>query len=263
MAHYSEDEKPWGELTVWDSEGKELLNLEEENIEFLEVSLSPDGTRVAAAAFSGDPRRGEVLQGAVWIWDIATGRKVLATEPSSWIRAVTFSPDGTRLATVADGWSGQPSQIVVWDARTGAECARWQGPSGAGSGVAFSPDGRRVAATIFDIDNPGELIVGDLVSGGLMNLGHAGGSVTFSPDGTRLASYIGLRRGAAEVCLWDVRTGRQLLVLKGHAGMSILCELAFGPSGDRIVSTANPWPANDDVEVKIWDATPLPGPGQP
>src|SRR5262249_17649943 len=169
---------------------------EEENVEFLEVSLSPNGTRVAATAFLGDPRRGD-RQGAVWIWDIATGRRVLATEPSSWIRAVTFSPDGTRLATVADGWSRQPSRIVVRDATTGAECARWQGPSGVGSGVAFSPDGRRVAATISDIDNPGELIVCDLVSGGLMNLGHAGGSVTFSPDGTRLASYIGLPRGAA------------------------------------------------------------------
>jgi WD40 repeat protein len=151
----------------------------------------------------------------------------------------------------------------VWDATTGAECARWQVPSGAGTSVAFSPDGRRVAATIIVNDSPSELIVGDLVSGELMNLGHAGGFVTFSPDGTRLASYIGLRREAAEVCLWDASTGRQLLVLKGHAGTSTRCGLAFSPSGDRIVSTGDLWPANDGVEVKIWDATPLPGPGQP
>src|SRR5262249_1100340 len=154
--------KPWGGLTVWDSEGKELLNLEEENVGFLEVSLSPDGTRVAATALLGDPSRGD-RQGAVWVSDLPPRPRPPATEPSSWIPRVTFSPDGTRLATVADGWSGQPSRIVVWDATTGAECARWQGPSGGGSGVVFGPDGRRVAATIFAIDNPGELIVGDLV----------------------------------------------------------------------------------------------------
>jgi WD40 repeat protein len=263
-AAISTGEKAWGGLTVWDGEGKELLNVEEENVAFFGVSLSPDGMRVAATAMLGDANDGLRRLRALRIWDIATGRQVLATEPTSAIGvfAVTFSPDGTRLATVADGWPGQPS-LLVWDATTGAEFARWQVPSGAGTSVAFSPDGRRVAATIMVNDSPGELIVGDLVSGELMNLGHAGGSVTFSPDGARLASYIGLRREAAEICLWDASTGRQLLMLKGHAGMSTHCGLAFSPSGDRIVSTGHLWPASDDVEVKIWDATPLPRSGQP
>jgi len=134
--------------------------------------------------------------------------------------------------------------------------------------VAFSPDGRRVAAVITDLDFRGELIVGDLVSGGLMNLGHARGSVTFSPDGTRLAAHIGSPARLVEVGLWDASTGRQLLVLKGHTGVSSQSALAsqgglaFSSSGDRIISTGNPLGANA-VEVKIWDATPLPGPGQP
>src|SRR5262249_37668936 len=143
-----------------------------------------------------------------------------------------------------------------------SECARWQGLTSGGTSIAFSPDGRRVAATISDLRHQSELIVGDLVSGGLMKLGHAQGAVVFSPDGTRLAAYSTLKLQPAEVSLWDVATGRQLLVLKGHAGTSAWDGIAFSPSGDRIVSTA--WlRGTDTVEVKTWDATPLQGARQP
>jgi WD40 repeat protein len=171
--------------------------------------------------------------------------------------ALTFSPDGTRLAVVCGNF-GQTSLILVWDAKTGSECARWPGPTGSGTGIAFSPDGRRVAATVGDYLHQGELLVGDLVSGGLMNLGHAQGAVVFSPDGTRLAAYSAFAPQVAEVSLWDVATGRRVLVLKGHTGISGTDGIAFSPSGDRIVSTTNLW-GTEVVEVKTWDARPLPG----
>jgi WD40 repeat protein len=197
------------------------------------------------------------------IWDVATGRQLLATPPLSALpfSATAFSPDGTRVATVA-GWNGQPSQLVVWDAGTGAECARWSGPLGWGYGVAFSPDGRRVAATITTTTKMGELIVGDPQSGKLMNLGRGTGSVAFSPDGTRLAAYLSWSLDAAEVGLWDAGTGRQLLVLKGHLGATYWGGLAFSLSGQQIVSTAVLLPGNG-VEVNTWDATPLPAARQP
>lgn len=90
-----------------------------------------------------------------------------------------------------------------------------------------------------------------------MKLGRAQGAVVFSPDGARLAAHIARYPQPAEVGLWDVATGRQLLVLKGHAGVSMLGGFAFSPSGDRIVSTALLLGTNA-VEVKTWDATPLP-----
>jgi WD40 repeat protein len=249
-----------GGLAVWDAAGKELLNVDEEGVGFGMVALSPDGTRVAACSSPGS-WNGTPKKMTVRVWEIASGQQLLATQPASAhaLSAMTFSPDGTRLAAVL-GSIGQPSQILVLDATTGKECARWHGRNGLGTGIAFSPDGRRVAATVGDYRNHGELIVGDVESGGLMNLGRAQGAVVFSPDGTRLAAYSALLPQPAEVCLWDVATGRQLLVLKGHAGSSSLDALAFSPTGDRIVSTAS-LPATNAVEVKTWDATPLPGHG--
>jgi WD40 repeat protein len=141
-------------------------------------------------------------------------------------------------------------------------CARWQGPVGFGTGVAFSPDGRRVAATVSDYRHQGELLVADLVSGGLRKLGRAQGTLVFNPDGTRLAAFSAPLPQLAEVSLWDVATGRQLLVLKGHTGVSSMNGIAFSPTGDRIISTASLQETNA-VEVKTWDATPLPVARQP
>jgi WD40 repeat protein len=252
-----------GTLTVWDAAGKELVSLDEEGAGFANMALSPDGTRVAATSDVGDWAAASATM-TVCVWEIATGRKLLTTQPipAQVFPGLTFSPDGTRLAAVS-GVHGHPSQILVWDAATGRECARWHGPAGAGLGIAFSPDGRRVAATAGNYRYQGELVVGDLVSGGLMKLGRAHGSLVFSPDGARLAACITPFPQPVEVSLWDVATGRQLLVLKGHAGSSWFWNtIAFNSSGDRIVSTARLQEVHA-IEVKTWDATPLPEGRQP
>lgn len=68
----------------------------------------------------------------------------------------------------------------------------------------------------------------------------------FSPDGTRLATA--LTDGAVKV--WDLTTGQETLMLKGHTG--IVSGLAFSPDWHRLIS------ASTDMTVRIWDATPLP-----
>ena len=64
---------------------------------------------------------------------------------SSYVRAVAFSPDGTRLASGSDD-----KTVKVWDASTGEAVQTLQGHSGDVSAVTFSPDGTRLASGSYD-----------------------------------------------------------------------------------------------------------------
>ena len=149
------------------------------------------------------------------IWDSATGEVVLSRAwPSTlFIAAPSFSADGTLVATaVADSWG--PSVVKVLDAVSGAERLSLAGHRYQVHGLAFSPDGRRLASA---------------------------------------ASAIGLLRTEAEVKLWDVAGGRELLTLPaiGKGG------LTFSPDGLRL-SYVSATKHSGDAEVQVWDATPMP-----
>ncbi len=57
------------------------------------------------------------------------------------IRAVAFSPDGTRLVSGSRNWA-----IKLWDVCSGEEVATLRGHEGVIRSVAFSPDGTRVVS---------------------------------------------------------------------------------------------------------------------
>jgi WD40 repeat protein/serine/threonine protein kinase len=116
-----------------------------------------------------------------------------------------------------------------------------RGHAGIVTGVAFSPDGRRLAS-----GNSAIIKIWDAASGqDLLTLdGHSNAvsSVAFSPDGRRLAS------GSIDqtIKIWDADSGQETLTLKGHA--SWVSSVAFSPDGRRLASGS--W----DNTLKIWDA---------
>jgi WD40 repeat protein/serine/threonine protein kinase len=229
-----------GTVKLWDAEtGRELNTLEEQTTEVHSVTFSPDGQRLATV-------RGTREAAEVKIWEVATGKKVLAlSSPGAW--CVRFSPDGGRLATCG-GNREKGGVAKVWDARTGQETITFRVPSGI-RGLAFSPDGKRLAtvAGLVNFEPNEEVKVWDAQTGQeMLSLrGHVGGlqTVAFSPDGRRLAS------GGIDqtIKLWDTATGREVLTLRGH--LDHVFHVAFSPDGNRLVSTS------PDKTVRVWDAS--------
>ena len=66
--------------------------------------------------------------------------------------------------------------------------------------------------------------------------------MAFAPDGRRLATS----GWNGTLTLWDSRTGRDVLTLRGHSDR--VWGLNFSPSGDAIVS------AGADGKVLLWEA---------
>jgi WD40 repeat protein len=243
---------------VWDAaSGKELLTHTEHPSWMIKgVAFSPDGRRLVSWYHTGVwPPNNEINQAMVQVWDAVRGQKQL-TLMRPMVSEVAFSPDGRRLAVWGpDKVVGHPPRGTVWvlDATSGKELLTILGDSSWKSeGVAFSPDGRRLASwspdqgvLVWDTASGKELLALQVTAGE-----HPG--VVFSPDGRRLASW----SHDNTMRVWDMATGQELLTLKGVTQPLLRCGMKFSPDGRRLAWASSR--VNDDqtvVEytVRVWD----------
>ena len=192
-------------------------------------SFSPNGTTLASGS-----------SGTVILWDVATRKRIANLEGhTGWVSAVSFSPDGTLLASGADDGT-----VILWDVATRKRIANLEGHTGWVSAVSFSPDGTLLASGAGD----GTVILWDVATRKRIATleGHTswGTSVSFSPDGTFLAS--GSRSWDDTIILWDVATRKRIATLEGH--MDGVSSVSFSAFDGALLATGG-W----DGKVILWD----------
>ncbi len=151
--------------------------------------------------------------------------------------AVAFSADGRRLA-VAVG-----TVAVLYETETWREVRRLEGHPNSILGIAWSPDGKLLAAGGLE----GAVAMWDTQTGAVRTLpaAHASyvGALAFSPDGRTLVT--GSHDGTVRI--WDPGEGRERRVLVPAGPAGALCA-AFSRDGRRLAIGLG------DGEVRLWRA---------
>jgi len=255
--------------------GKEVFVLDGHQGAAGTAAFSPDGKRIVTGS----------LDGSVCIWDADSGKQVHTLRGDALgIILALFSPDSRRVLAIGEGrmhsFQIQPDGRVlhdshydhvkllqsgtfcgrVWDVESGNETAAVTWPKqtfGLIRTAAFSPDGKLIATGGNDRSRTGGFMFGAMSHACIWDAGSgkqlvsiSGADVRYSQINQISFSVNGrwlLTAGEDKTArLWDVRTGKERVVFKGHEGA--VYAAAFSSDGQRVVT------ASADGSARLWDA---------
>jgi len=204
-----------------------------------ELWMNGDRQRALEGLDELRPRKGETdIRGFEWyyLWQLChSGRQMLPAHKGD-VYGITFSPDGTMLATASED-----EKVHMWDVATGQLLTSLSEDAGELNCVAFSPDGGLLA---IGADN-GSVLIRETDSWQLQATlaGHNDNvfGVAFTPDGQLLASC----SFDDKIKLWSTRDFTEKAILEGHSHDVEF--LAFSPDGKTLAT------ASSDTTVKLWD----------
>lgn len=157
------------------------------------------------------------------------------------VTALAFRPGGQELAL------GGYHEILIYNPADGSLLRRIGNVAQRTYGLAYSPDGGRLAAASGTPGQLGEVRLYDAESGALVAqlaaMADVAFDVAFSPDGTKLAAC-GADRS---IRVFDLASERQEVLIEDHADWVL--GIAWSPDGTRLAS------ASRDKTAKLFDAT--------
>jgi WD40 repeat protein/serine/threonine protein kinase/Flp pilus assembly protein TadD len=246
---------------VWEVRtGQERLVLRGHTLPLRLVTTSPGGRRIAT---SGRVPRGEAPRAEVKVWDGAEGRPLLElAEPGLDVTRLALSPEGDRLALVGEQVTSMPGEekprseavVRVYAIDSGQVIHSFSGGDSPFWGLAFSPDGTRLAAAGTWSEDPRTaraVLLWDLADE-RPTITHQGPEqamdVTFSPDGRRLAvasRYL--------IKILDATSGEEVFLLRGWAHAhpdtnGFNARVRFSPDGKRIAAICHDY----NAPVSLW-----------
>ncbi len=245
-----------GHLIAWSSKGKDnktVVNIwdvdrgtEKARLTFTEVgmlafALSPDGQALATWWTRVEWPSAHEAQ-IIRVWDVATGKERFHARATRSPTTAAFSPDGAVLA-VSDG----AGVIDLFDAKTGSRTELLLGRTGQGLRLAFSPDGRSVAA----LGSDGWVQTWAVRGGRLL-------TTTEPPEAVALLTARGLgftRQGQVvawgtagpTAVAWEVPSRRVVTPVGRHTGSII--SIGFAADGREVLT------AGTDGRLARWDAS--------
>ncbi len=204
------------------------------------VCVAPDGSWVATTGGQKPNNR------RVRVWEVATGQERFAFDLDNSVTCLNASPDGRRLAVgVSDLTKDSSNLVAVFDATTGERAFDLPTRRKAVTTLAFSDDGRELAAGF-----NGTIQLWDVrerkLRRTLEGFERVVTRLTYSPRGDMVAA--GTQDG--QVWVWSAATGRRTQVI--DTGTRGVRSLAFSPDGKRLVTATNKAP------VAVWDVAPEP-----
>ena len=189
----------------------------------------------------------------MWGWDRNQEVRVWHGVEKGRIMQIALSPDNRRLASTGGGF--EDTAIRVWEARTGKELFRCKGLRSSPMCVAFSPDGKYLAAGSVphpeDHEKPGEVKLWDATTGEekeTLDKDRGAWRLAFSPDG----AYLAWTTLDDKLHFWDLKTDKAADLLRGEAMEAQ--HVAFSPDGKRLALGVNHSTLLGEWgEVQIWD----------
>jgi RNA polymerase sigma factor (sigma-70 family) len=193
--------------------------------------FSPDGKLMASGGYGQEDGVYHAH-----LWEVATGKELrrfaVAYERNQPIGALAFSHDGTKLA----GASWGDGRLRLFEVATGKELKVFPKIGQDIAGVAFSPDGKTVAAA-------GDCIhLYDPASGKERHrIDRHARSLAFSRDGSVLTGAV-----SGAIYRWDAASGRQLT--PAAAQDSAVEQILVSADGRQVFTT------DQDGDLRTWDA---------